>query len=193
MEAHIRSVCKRAYYQIHLIHRVRRYISEDAARRLVQANVTSLLDYCNGLLVGLPKKLLDMLQRVQNCAARVIKVASKSTHITPILKALHWLPIKYRIDYKIILLVFKTLNGLAPPYLADLLHPYQPSRSLRSSNENLLTAQTFKLKAYGGRSYEVVAPTLWNALPAQMRKISSLTIFKTSLKTHLFNQAFNVQ
>ena len=127
METHIKQICKKAYYQISLIHKVRQYLTEDSVRKLVQANITSLLDYCNGLLIGLPCSLLSKLQRVQNCAARVVKCVPQSTHITPILKELHWLPIKYRIDFKVILLTFKALNGLAPPYLSELLSPYQPS------------------------------------------------------------------
>jgi hypothetical protein len=190
MDTHIKAVCKKAYYQIHLVHKVRNFISEDAARTLIQANVTSLLDYCNGLLIGLPTTQIDKLQRVQNAAARVIKRMTKSMHITPILKQLHWLPIRYRIQYKIIVLTYKALNDLAPPYLADLLHPYQPSRSLRSQNDNLLSTKAYRLKAYGGRWFEVVAPQMWNDLPPSMRKITSLLTFKKTLKTHLFIQAF---
>lgn len=138
METHIRSVCKKAYYQIHLVHKVRPYISEDAAGTMIQASVTSLLDFCNGLLTGLSKHLIDLLQRVQNCAARVIKEAPKFAHITAILKDLHWLPIASRIEYKVLILVFKALKGLAPSYIVSLIQPYQPVRSLQSQNENLL-------------------------------------------------------
>ena len=191
MDAHIKTICKRVYYQIHLISKVRQYITESDTRTLIQANVTSLLDYCNGLLIGLPNYLIDLLQHAQNCAARVIKRIPRSSHISPVLKELHWLPIKYRIQYKTILLTFKCLNRLAPSYLCDLLHPYVPSRSLRSQNDNLLIVQPYKLQAYGGRSFEVTAPKLWNNLPAPMRKLNSITVFKTSLKTHLCNLAFD--
>ena len=190
MDTHIKTICKRVYYQIHLISKVRRYISENDARTLIQANVTPLLDYCNGLLIGVPKYLIDLLQHAQNCAARVIKRAPKSSHISPVLRELHWLPIRYRIEYKTLLLTYKCLHGLAPPYLSDLLHPYKPSRTLRSYNDNLLCVQSHRLQAYGGRSFEVAAPKLWNDLPAPMRKIESITVFKTSLKTHLCNKAY---
>jgi hypothetical protein len=182
MEAHIRSICKKAYYQINLISKVRNYISEDSAR---------ILDYCNGLLYGLPNTLLKKLQRVQNYAARIIKQASKSAHVTPLLKKLHWLPVQQRIEYKIILLTFRALNGLAPPYIMDLLSRYMPSRTLRSMNGNLLKSHTYKCKAFGGRSFSSVAPNLWNGLPSSLRAISDEQAFKRALKTHLFKITFD--
>jgi hypothetical protein len=190
LELHVRSVCKRAYHQIHLIRRVRQQISEEAARTLVQSNVTTLLDYCNGLLFGLPASLIDLLQRVQNSAARVIKCLPRSSHITPVLMELHWLPIKWRIHYKIVLLTFKSLHNIAPSYIKDLLRPYHPGRNLRSANDNLLCQPTYRCKSYGFRSFEVCAPSLWNNLPSSMRKIDSLEVFKRTLKTFLFNQAY---
>jgi len=191
MDTHIRSVCKKAYYQLHLIYKVRKYIDEDAARTLVCSNVTSLLDYCNGLLIGLPASLLNLLQRVQNSAARVVKQLPKSSHITSILRDLHWLPISFRVDYKVLLLTFKGLNGLAPSYISNLLVPYTPSRTLRSSYDNLLTVPRHRSTTYGGRMFEVRAPQLWNNLPGEMRNITSLEVFKKSLKTHLFKCAFD--
>ena len=190
MDTHVRTVCKKAFYQLHLIRKVRRFISEDTARTFVQANVTSLMDYCNGLLVGLPASLLNLLQRVQNSAARVVKQLPRACHITPVLKDLHWLPVKYRVDYKILLLTFKALHGLAPDYINDLLKPYHPSRTLRSSDDNLLTVPTSRIKSFGGRTFEITAPTLWNNLPFNLRQITSLQVFKKTLKTYLFKEAF---
>jgi hypothetical protein len=190
LDKQVSNICKKAYYQIYLIHKIRKYITEEAARTLVQANVVSLLDYCNGLLYGLPNALISRLQRVQNSAARVITQANKHQHITPILKTLHWLPIKQRIDFKIILLTFKCLNGLAPPYLRDLIVPYTSARPLRSQQHNLLTPLQSKLKAYGERSFQSAAPKLWNSLPKHMREITSVFVFKTSLKTIKFREAY---
>lgn len=150
----------------------------------------SQLDYCNSLLYGIPKHQMDQLQRVQNCAARIIKRAGRHEHVHPLLQELHWLPVQFRIEHKIIMLTFKSLNGLAPPYLSDLLHPYSPPRSLRSQGHNLLQIPPSRLKSYGDRSFAVCAPRLWNKLPASIRLITSLSIFKSSLKTHLWMQAY---
>ena len=108
------------------------------AEKLVHAFMTSRLDYCNALLAGCPASSINKLQLVQNAAARVLTRSRKYDHITPILSSLHWLPIKFRIDYKVLLMTYKALNGLAPVYLTDLLSPYNPSRSLRSQNSGLL-------------------------------------------------------
>jgi len=191
MDEHVHSTCKKAFYQIHLISKVRKHITEDAARTLVQVNIVSHLDYCNCLLAGLPANLIAKLQRVQNCAARLIKRTGKFEHITPVLKDLHWLPIKYRIDYKIILITYKILHNLAPPYLSELVRPYIPTRQLRSANQNLLRTQSFRCSTYGGRSFEVRSPQLWNELPHHLRSLDTLNGFKRALKTHLFMAAFS--
>ena len=157
---------------------------------MVHANVTPLLDYCNCLLVGLPSSLTDMLQRVQNCAARVVKQVKQREHITPVLKELHWLPIRFRIQYKVNLLTFKALHELAPEYLRELIQLYQPPRSLRSQNCHLLTVPSSKLRSFGGRAFSNSAPELWNKLPMDIRTANSLPSFKSKLKTHYFKLAF---
>ena len=191
MKENIGNICKRAYYQIHLISKIRDTITEDAARKLMKDNVLSHLDYCNSLLVGLPESAINRLQRVQNCAARVIMKANRRSHITPVLKQLHWLPIKYRILYKINLITFHALNFQCPFYIFDLLQNYQPTRALRSCNQNLLCVPNFRLQTYGARSFSVKAPQLWNSLPTEIRQINSLTLFKSKLKTFYFKLAFN--
>ncbi len=191
MDTHVKALCKKAYFQLHLIHKVRPFITQECAKLLVHANVMSVLDYCNGLLFGLPKILINRLQRVQDCAARVITQTNSREHITPIRKGLHWLPIKHRIDYKILMLTFKAMNGLAPSYMKDMLSPYVAGRALRSQNQYLLTPVTSRLITYGYRSFQHAAPSLWNDLPLSIRKIDDLATFKCTLKTHMFKEAYD--
>ena len=115
----------------------------------------------------------------------------KYDHITPTLIQHHWLPIHQRIQFKIILPTWKSLNGLAPSYLSQLLTPYVPTQTLRSSDKLLLkTPKTFSL--YGDRTFSSGAPRLWNSLPMDIRSCISINIFKNRLKTYLFQTAYNV-
>ena len=104
---------------------------------------------------------------------------------------LHWLPIDKRIIFKILLLTYKCLNGEGPQYLKDMLVWYRPVRSLRSASVLQLQVPRSSLKTYGDRSFGVVAPNLWNSLPAKLRECSSTETFKKHLKTHLFKVAYN--
>ena len=102
---------------------------------------------------------------------------------------LHWLPICYRIVFKILLITYKALNNLTPSYIRDLLTPYVPSRQLRLSSKDLLVIPRFNLKTNGARSFSVAAPALWNTLPSDIMNSSSVSVFKTKLKTFLFKKA----
>ena len=107
-----------------------------------------------------------------------------------------WLPIKYRIDYKVLLLAFKCLHKdeedqpRAPVYLADLLQPYLPARALRSHDNMTLQEPRTKMSTYGDRAFSASGAKLWNELPKELREIDSLTVFKRCLKTHLFKIAY---
>ena len=83
-------------------------------------------------------KSIHRLQLAQNAAARVIKRTPKREHMTPVLRDLHWLPINRRIEFKILLFVFKALHSKAPSYLCDLLNWYYPNRPLTSANTTSL-------------------------------------------------------
>ena len=190
LENHIGVTCRNAYHQIRNIGTIRKYVDQKSTQTLVHTNVTSRLDYCNSLLYGLPKHLLERLQRVQNTAARIITKTRKFEHITPVLKELHWLRIEERIEYKIILITFKALNGQAPKYISELLVPYKPSRTLRSQDQCLLCLPSGKTTKLGNRSFQKAAPSLWNKLPLALRKLTNLNAFKSQLKTFLFKQAY---
>ena len=148
-EPHIRNTLKIGFYHLKNIAKVRPFLSQASTETLMHAFITCRIDYCNALLSGLPKKNIARLQLLQNSAARVLTRTRKRAHITPILKSLHWLPVCFRFDFKIILLVFKALNGLGPSYLTNLLLSYEPSRTLRSSGTGLLTVPRVNTKNYG--------------------------------------------
>ena len=105
---------------------------------------------------------------------------------------LHWLPIKYRIDFKIAVTTFKCLNDLAPSYLSELIEIYTPSRSLISSSLNLLKPKVTHFKTLGDKSFSFTAPLVWNKLPLYLRNEKSINIFKKNLKTFYFTEAFLV-
>jgi len=123
--------------------------------------------------------------------SHILTGLKRSDHITPTLAALHWLPVSFRIDFKILLLVFKVLNGQAPAYISDLLLPYKPKRCLRSAGTALLSVPRFRLITKGGRAVADRAPQLWNSLFCDLRQASSVASFKSLLKTHFYHLAFS--
>ena len=156
----------------------------------MHAFVTPMLDFCNSLLYGIPKHVLKRLQSVQNAAARVVTLARKRDHITPVLKELHWLQVQERVIFKILLLTYKALNNLTPSYISQLVKRNIPSRDLRSSTSNRLVNVSYNLKTYGFRAFSSEASALWNELPQNIRWCSSVNEFKRLVKTHLFKKAF---
>uniref|UniRef100_A0A3B1JSL1 Reverse transcriptase domain-containing protein n=1 Tax=Astyanax mexicanus TaxID=7994 RepID=A0A3B1JSL1_ASTMX len=158
--AHINSVVKTAFFHLRRIAKIRRSLTQSTAEILLHAFISSRLDYCNSLLAGISSSSIHKLQMVQNAAARLLTHTRTHEHITPVLQNLHWLPVKYRIQFKILLLTYKALNNLAPPYLSNLLLPYRPSRSLRSATAGLLKVPASKLRGVGDRAFSRLAPQL---------------------------------
>ena len=189
---YVSSVCRVCYLELRRISSVRHLLSEEATKTLVCAFILSRLDYCNSLLAGCPKTLLSKLQKVQNNAARLIFRCSRSSHVTPLLHSLHWLPVVKRIDYKLSLICFKSFNNVAPEYISDLLDVYAPSRQLRSSSDShILKVPRIRTTNFGQCSFSYQAPTIWNKLPKTVRNSPSISSFKSSLKTSLFRSYYN--
>ena len=178
METHVAGICKASYFHIRNIRSLKSILTHDALISVVHAFITSRLDYCNSLLLGLSDKLLQRLQRIQNIAARIVTGCRKYDHITPILKELHWLPVIKRIQFKTLMITYKALNGLAPIYLTELLHEKANTRTLRSSGELILAVPKYKLQTYGLNAFSVAAPTLWNKLPSHITTPKSLNVLQ---------------
>ena len=192
MEAHVLAVVRSVSYHIRNISRIRHLLTTDSAKKLVNSLVTSRLDYCNTLLVGVSGKLLERLQSAQNWAARVVLQIPRVLPVA--LDQLHWLPIKERIKYKLALFAFKAIHRLAPDYISDLVSSYTVDRSLRRGESNLLlTIPKSRLVKIGVRPFRVAGPRAWNELPAYLRAITKLSDFKKRLKTHFYRLAFNVK
>ena len=185
MTTHINNTCRAANFALRKIGQIRKYLDQRTAEKLVHAFITSRLDYCNSLFFGLPECELVKLQHVQNAAARMVTRLRKHHHITPVLHELHWLPVRKRVVFKVLLLTYKALHGLAPKYISELLTEHKPTRSLRSGAKYLLK-QVRTSTAYGSRSFAAAAPKLWNELPLTIKCAGSLQCFKCLLKTHLF-------
>ena len=180
--SHLMSSCA---YQLKLVNSIRASLDVQVAERVVNAIFTSRLDYCNSLLAGLTVQDFTRLQRLQNAAARCVLMRPRDFSATDMLCELHWLPVRKRVDYKLLLLTYKTLNGSAPEYLVNQLQDYCPTRALRSGDQNLLSVKKTRIKI-GDSSFAVAASVLWNALPCQIKKARTIDCFKSMIKTHLF-------
>ena len=193
MEPHITKIMPIAFLKIRQISYYQECLTPSAAETLIHAYITSRLDYCNGLLHGLPTNLVAKLQSILNTAARLVTKTRKYEHITPVTVNLHWLPIQYSIQFKPLLLIYKSLHVLAPSFLTDKLS-FRPNKGLRSDNQFFFNVpiSALRLKFYGDRAFSVAGPTLWNAFPKNIRLFATLAAYKTSLKIYLFKKAYKV-
>ena len=164
---------------------------------LANALVSSKLDYCNSLLSSVTGKDLHRLQLLQNTLCRIVCRLPWRSHVSSHLRSLHWLPIRYRIDFKIGVLVFKTLHLGFPKYLLDYLASYTCNANTRRSNpaNKLLKTVDFQRNVHSSfnqlkKSFAYSAPRLWNALPLDLRLLESLHGFRRHLKKHLFSLAY---
>ena len=193
MKSHIANKCRVAMLNIQRIKFIRPSLSVETCQTLVQGLVISHLDYANATLAGLPSYLIGRVQKVQNTAAKLILNKNKFDSSTECMKELHWLPIRARIEFKVLMLVYKCLQNKAPLYLRNLIKKKECRREgLRSSEDDLMLEVPHTLKKiYASRSFSVYGPELWNRLPYNIRSQNTLQKFKSDLKTHLFTREYN--
>jgi hypothetical protein len=174
---------------------IRRYVPTSVFQSLLSALVLSRLDYCNSVLVDLPACLIQRLQSVQNASARLNYRLRRTEHITGALVNLHWLRIPERIIFKVAVLTYRVVHGLAPPYLSTeftRVADIPSRRRLRSSSTDQLLVPSFRLSTIGRRAFPVAGARIWNDLPLDVTSAPSLTVFRKRLKTLLFRRCYNI-
>ena len=189
MNTQINNKCKSAGFHLYDISKIRHYLSQDQTKLIVHAYVTSKLDSNNSLLAGITLEQRWRLESVQHAAARLNTRSNKYDHVNPLLRKLHWLPVEYRIKFKILLLAYKTLNGKGPVYLKDLLKFPDSPHQLRSVDSLTLEYPRTRT-SYGDRAFSIAAAKEWNRLTDEIKSCTSVNSFISLLKTRLFQIHF---
>ena len=186
MKKYVIKVCQTAYFEFKRISSICRFLTEDAAKTLITSyNLSSDGSTTAPVSSWAHLIFIQPLQKIPNFAARLVLLAPRHKHSTPLLEKLHWLLISECIKYKVASMCFSAMNGSGPAYLSELLHVYTPSRTLRfSSNTCMLKIQQYKRKTHGFRVFFCFEPDIWNSLPHDLRHCSTLSTF-------LFSQYFH--
>ena len=192
MGTQVRNTAKTGYHHIRNIGRIRKNLDDETCAKVINATVTSRQDYHNALLAGSYQCTIRPLQRLQNTAARLLTGTRRSEHITPVLSDLHWLPIRERIDFKLLVMIHNALhNQDAPRYLKEMFTRYMPARNSRAMNDPWTLVINRTMRHEGDRCAMNLGPSLWNTLPRELRGPIPTERFKRDLKTFLFNRAFS--
>ena len=186
-------MCRSGYYQLRQLRPLVRSMSSDAVKTLVQAFISCRLDYCNSIFYGITNDLMSRCGIIgpppSNVSPRRICTGTDPPdHITPVLQELHWLPVRRRVDFTMATLVYLSLSGMAPPYLAAdcQLVSDKDRRQLRSANSRTCVVRR-TCSSCGDRCFAAAGPRLWNSLPAHLRQTDiNFEQFKRQLKTFLF-------
>jgi len=166
---HVLSVSRSCNYHIHALRHVRHLLTQDEANAIAVSLVNSRLDYCNGILFGIGKGVMKQLQSIQNSAARVFTRASFRASSSESLRSLHWLPVEYRIQYKLANIAYGIRSKTQPKYLKALLHDYKPSRTPRSSYTHHFDEPRARTKL-APRAFSYSVPKIWNSLPLHVKE-----------------------
>jgi len=189
LDSHATSVARACNYHAWAIRHICHLLTTDLAVTLACSLILSRLDYCNSVLYGAPAGSIQKLQRVQNIAARITLQTTRRQPAEPLLKLMHWLPVRQRIQYKLATLTYKIRHTNTPSYLSRHIQSRQSARQLRSSSKPLPCKSTTRTH-FADRAYRCSAPAVWISLPADIVDCTSLAAFRTRLKTYLFRVAF---
>ena len=193
---HVMNLCKSCFAPVQDLKRLRGHLTLEAALMAANALVGCHLDYCNSLFRGLSALDLRKLQCVQNSLARIVANTTKYSHITPVRKALHWLPIKYCFIFNTAVLVYKFLHSGNPKYFELFLIPRHSAYNTRRSQSDGMFlevphfASGFKSRKHFGLSFAYYTPMIWNDLPDEVRSANSLASFRSKLKSYLFGKSY---
>ena len=192
MKTHIANRTKNAFYNLHLIKHIRKYITQETAKMLLCSLVLSQLDYLNSILTDLPKAILRPYNYTQRYAARLACNKTKRDSAQDCMKILHWLLIEFRAKFKLLTIVFKTLQGNGPSYLQSKLNTMTYHRTTRKLTTRDITLKVpfNKKKTQGDCGFSHTAAIHWNKLPDYIRQTEDISIFRRLLKTHYFRLAY---
>ena len=180
MDSQIVELKKKCFRTLRNICKIRFFLTENQLKKIVNSLVVSCLDYCNSLYYGISKKLQNQLQLIQNACAKAITGKYKHDHLGNDLNDLHWLNMRKRVLFKIGLLSYKSINGLAPKYLQELYNYSHHGHTVKLIVPNL------DIERYGRRSLSYIGPRFFNCLPMYIATASDVKTFKAYLKTYLF-------
>ena len=189
MRPFVHSIVRTCFYHLLRIRQVKTSLDGPSVQMLIQALVTSRIDYCNSILFDLPACTIRPLQLVQNAAARMVTNIDRREHVSPILRQLHWLPVAKRVVFKIAILMYKIDRKICPSYMTELVVPCSSATtrpSLRSASRGDYIPIKTRTKM-GERSFSYAGPQTWNKLPSKIRDADSLSLFKRQLKSFLFD------
>ena len=191
LEAHISHLSRTCFYHLRQLRVVRWSLTTDSAHSLIRALVHSRVDYCNGVLAGLPQTQINRLQSILRAAARLVLQLPGWASVSNLMRVqLHWLSIPQRIQFKLCSVVYRCLHNTAPIYLRDLCVPISSleGRShLRSAAAGDLRIPSAKTVTIGRRGFSVAGPAAWNNLSTTLKDFTlTFVAFKKLLKTELF-------
>jgi len=191
LKPQIAAISRACLFHLRRIRQLRSTLDPASLKTLVHCLVLTRLDYCNSVLYDLPECTLLPLTKVLHQAARLCLGLSYRDHITPALRSLHWLPVRERIRFKLALLMYRARANLLPSYLSSMVTPCNSVKgrsSLRSASAGKYVVPRTCL-VFGRRSFTFAGPTIWNALPPLVRNPLSESVFRSKLKTYLFQFA----